>query len=125
LTSGSKSMRGTIKCCLGFVAISSKTTATYSVSILYHVLCVRNTKTACSLSRAFQEPTSEVHKATTQKRADAMKASGRSAVVSSTVGCCLSTLDSGTRARMARKFDLCFEYPLPCHLLWSRSINKR
>ena len=52
---------------------------------------------------------SEVHKvAMTKKRADAVKASGGSAVQSSTIGRCLSALDSATRARMEKKFELCF-----------------
>ena len=44
----------------------------------------------------------------TRQRADAAKASGGSAALSSTIGNCLSTLDSGTRAQMEIKFDLCF-----------------
>ena len=61
------------------------------------------------MSNALDHATSEVRKvAMTQKRADATKASGGSAVLSSPIGRCLSTLDSGTRARMETKFDLCF-----------------
>lgn len=61
------------------------------------------------MSNVLDHASSEVHKiAMTRKRADDAKASGGSAVLSSTIGRCLSTLDSGTRARMARKFDLCF-----------------
>ena len=61
------------------------------------------------MSNVLDHATSEVHKvAMTRKRADAVKASGGSAVLSSTIGRCLWTLDSGTRARLERKFDMCF-----------------
>ena len=52
---------------------------------------------------------SEVHKVSmARKKTDITKASSRSAVLSSTIGCCLSTLDSSAQAWMERKFDLCF-----------------
>ena len=61
------------------------------------------------VSNVLDHAASEVHKvAMTRKRADDAKASGGSAMLSSTIGCCLATLDSGTRARMERKFDLCY-----------------
>ena len=61
------------------------------------------------VSNVLDHANSEVHKvAMTKKRADAVKASGGSAVQSSTIGRCLSALDSATRARMEKKFELCF-----------------
>ena len=52
---------------------------------------------------------SEVHKAAmSRKRAESAKARGESAVLTSPIGCALSILDSTTRARMGRIFDLCF-----------------
>ena len=61
------------------------------------------------VSNVLDHAASEVHKvAMTRKRADAAKASGGSAVLSSTIGRCLSTLDSGTRARLERKFGMYF-----------------
>ena len=93
-------MRGTIKLCPGFVAILSETSATWRLST---ALCVRHTRTACSLSELFKgtgstnqkvsnaldHATSEVRKvAMTRKRADAAKASGESAVLSSPIGRC-------------------------------------
>ena len=44
----------------------------------------------------------------TRKRADDTKVSGRSAVLFSTIGRYMVTLDSGTRARMEKKFDVCY-----------------
>ena len=47
------------------------------------------------MSNVLDHANSEVHKvAMTKKRADTMKASGGSAVQSSTIGRCLSALDS-------------------------------
>ena len=61
------------------------------------------------VSNVIDHATSEVHHvAMTRTRADTAKASGGSAALSSTIGRCLSTLDSDTRARMERKFDVCF-----------------
>ena len=61
------------------------------------------------VSNVLDHAASEVHKvAMTRKRADDAKASGGSAMLSSTIGRCLATLDSETRARMERKFDLCY-----------------
>ena len=61
------------------------------------------------VSNVLDHAASEVHKvAMTPKRADDAKASGGSAMLSSTIGRCLATLDSGTQARMERKFDLCY-----------------
>ena len=49
------------------------------------------------------------HKAAmSRKRAESAKARGESAVLSSPIGCALSTLDPTTRARMGRIFDVCF-----------------
>ena len=49
------------------------------------------------MSSVLDHATSEVHKvAMTGKRVDATKQSGRSSVLSSTIGRCFSTLDSGT-----------------------------
>ena len=42
------------------------------------------------------------------KEGGVAKARGESAVLSSPIGCALSTLNSTTRARMGRIFDLCF-----------------
>ena len=81
---------------------------------LYTALCVRNKEDSLqslkSFSRAWitgsmnqkvsnvlDHATSEAHKvAMTQKRMDATKQSGRSSVLSSTIGGCFLTLDSGT-----------------------------
>ena len=61
------------------------------------------------MSNVIDHATSEVHRvAMTRTRADTAKANGGSAALSSTIGRCLSTLDSDTRARMERKFDVCF-----------------
>ena len=61
------------------------------------------------VSHVLDHAISEVHKVVmTWKRTDATKASRRSAVLSSMISCCFSTLDSGTWARMARRFDLYF-----------------
>ena len=50
-----------------------------------------------------------MHKAAmSRKRAESAKARGESAVLSSPIGCALSTLDTTTRARMGRIFDVCF-----------------
>ena len=60
------------------------------------------------VSNVLDHATSEVHKAAMARlRADHAKASGGSAVLSSTIGRGLSTLDHETRSRMGRKFDLC------------------
>ena len=61
------------------------------------------------VSNVLDHANSEVHKvAMTRKRADDAKASSGSAVLSSTIGRCLATLDSATRARMEKKFDVCY-----------------
>ena len=61
------------------------------------------------MSTVLDHATSEVHKAEMARlRAHRAKASGRSAVLTSTIGRSLSTLDHDTRSRMERKFDLCF-----------------
>ena len=62
-------------------------------------------------SNVLGHATSKVHRvAMTRWKADAVKASGRSAVLSSTIRHCLPMLDGETcnQARIARKFDLCF-----------------
>ena len=59
--------------------------------------------------KVLDHATSEVHKAEMARlRAHRAKASGGSAVLTSTIGRSLSTLDHDTRSRMERKFDLCF-----------------
>ena len=112
----------TTKRCPGFVAISSETSATWRRSTAQCRKYLDSLQSLKSFSRAWitgstnykvsnvsEHATSEVHRvAMTRQRVDAAKASGGSAALSSTIGRCLSTLDSGTRARMARKFDLCF-----------------
>ena len=61
------------------------------------------------VSSVIDHATSKVHGvAMARKRLEAAKASGRSAVLSSPIGRCLSTLDSTTQARMEKKFGLCF-----------------
>ena len=61
------------------------------------------------VSNVVDHARSEVHKdAMSRKRAKSAKARGESAVLTSPIGCALSTLDSTTRARMGRIFDLCF-----------------
>ena len=61
------------------------------------------------MSNVLDHAASKVQKvAMTQTRADAAKASGGSAVLSSTIGRCLLTLDSGTRAQLEGKFDIYF-----------------
>ena len=55
------------------------------------------------MSNVLDHANSEVHKvAMTRKREDDAKVSGGSAVLSSTIGRCLATLDSATRARMEK-----------------------
>ena len=61
------------------------------------------------MSTVLDHATSEVHKAEMARlRAHRAKVSGGSAVLTSTIGRSLSTLDHDTRSRMERKFDLCF-----------------
>ena len=61
------------------------------------------------VSTVLDHATSEVHKAEMARlRAHRAKASGGSAVLTSTIGRSLSTLDHDTRSQMERKFDLCF-----------------
>ena len=61
------------------------------------------------VSTVLDHATSAVHKAEMARlRAHRAKASGGSAVLTSTIGRSLSTLDHDTRSQMERKFDLCF-----------------
>ena len=61
------------------------------------------------VSNVLDHATSEVHKAAMVRlRADSVKASGGSVVLTSAIGRCMSTLDRDTRVRMERKFKLCF-----------------
>ena len=76
------------------------------------------------VSNVIDHATSEVHGvAMARKRAEAAKASGISAVLSSPIGRCLSTLDSTTQARMEKKFDVCFvmakQYPARNATAWT------
>ena len=60
-------------------------------------------------SNVVNHATSDVHKAAmAQKKADCTKASGQSVVLSSPIGRCLANLDDETRARVRRKFDVCY-----------------
>lgn len=60
------------------------------------------------MSNILDQASSEVYEvAMAQKRADAVKGSGESAVLSSTIRC-LSALDSSTQVWMKKTFDLCF-----------------
>lgn len=61
------------------------------------------------VSNVLDHARSDVHKAAMAKMtADTVKASGGSAVLTSAIGRSMCTLDIETRARMKRKFDLCF-----------------
>ena len=61
------------------------------------------------VSNIVDHATSDVRKvAMERKRAESVKASGGSVTLSSAIGRCLSTMDGTTRARMGRKFDVCF-----------------
>ena len=61
------------------------------------------------LSNVLDHASSNVHKATMARlRADSVRARGRSAVLASAIGHRLSIMDSETRRRMGRKFELCF-----------------
>ena len=63
------------------------------------------------MSNVLDNATSEVHKAAMARlrvRVDRAKASGGSAVLTSTIGQSLPPLDHEKQSRMGRKFDLCF-----------------
>ena len=65
--------------------------------------------TNLKVSNLLDHATSEVHKvAMTQMHAGHAKASGECPAMSSTIGRYLSMIDEGTRARMRRKFDVCY-----------------
>ena len=60
-------------------------------------------------SNVVDDATSNVHKvAMVKKKADCMKASGQSVVLSSPIGRSLANLDDETRARVRHKFDVCY-----------------
>ena len=56
-------------------------------------------------------------------RADAANASGGSAVLSSTIGRCLSMLDGGTRAWL-EKSDMCFVMAKQTTVVWEIFTRK-
>ena len=61
------------------------------------------------VSNVLNHAASQVHRvAMTRKRANDAKVSSRSAVLPSTIGRCMVTLDSETRAWMEKRFDVCY-----------------
>ena len=67
------------------------------------------------VSNVLDHTSSNVHKATMARlRAVSVRARGRSAVLASAIGHSLSMMDRETRARMGRKFELCFVIAKEC-----------
>ena len=61
------------------------------------------------VSNVLDHTSSNVHKAAMARlRADSVRTRGRFAVLASVIGHSLSMVDRETRARMGRKFELCF-----------------